>query len=357
LKPFPALGEISSDTDNIQSHIQTACANGAPMKYTISGAPGMVYHWNSDLGNSVFKDSSGNIETDTLNNNILATWPKQANNHYLHVFGEDGGCYSFTKSLTVQVNNLPIVSLHGDVNLCQGQDYTFNIDTGRYKLITWSNQTTGHIYTTNKNDTVVVVVTDSKNCVGSDTAIVRVFPLPKVYLGKDTMLCGQSTLVLDAGNSGANYLWSNGGLRNDSLSQTITVDKTYGSNHISVLVTVNELPYNIECSNSDTIWIIKCNEIFAKDSIYTVFTPNGDGFNDSWKIPGLSDRPSDHPKAIVQVYDRWGRLVFQSQPGYPKDWDGRDANGKYLPMDNYYYIINLNEKNAAPVTGSITILR
>jgi gliding motility-associated-like protein len=140
-------------------------------------------------------------------------------------------------------------------------------------------------------------------------------------------------------------------------TQTISLNKQNGGKKVSVLVTVVEQPYNIECSNSDTIWIIKCNEIFAKDSIYTVFTPNGDGKNDSWKIPGLSDRPSDHPKAVVQVYDRWGRLVFQSQPGYPMDWDGRDASGKYLPMDNYYYIISLNEKNTAPVYGSITIIR
>ncbi len=196
MKPYPALGEISSENivSTQQSRTQTACASGLPEKYSISGQAGMAYHWNTDLGHSVFKDSSGKVETDTLKNNILITWPSHAANHNLVVYGEAGGCFSLAKSLIVQVNNLPVVSLGGDVNLCQGQGDTFTID-GNYKSIKWPDQTTGDTYSTNKNDTVVVVVTDQKNCVGTDTAIVKVYPLPVVKLGKDTMLCGDHTLV------------------------------------------------------------------------------------------------------------------------------------------------------------------
>ncbi len=138
-------------------------------------------------------------------------------------------------------------------------------------------------------------------------------------------------------------------------TQTITIDKTYGGDLVSVTVTVAELPSNIDCSNSDTIRIIKCDTVFSKAAVPTAFTPNGDGYDDNWKIPGLNDQ---YKHAIVQVYDRWGRLVYQSTAGYPDPgWDGRDANGKYAPMDNYYYIINFNQNNIPSVVGSITIIR
>ena len=35
-------------------------------------------------------------------------------------------------------------------------------------------------------------------------------PMPVVGLGSDTALCGNNSLVLDAGNPGATYLWSTG---------------------------------------------------------------------------------------------------------------------------------------------------
>jgi gliding motility-associated-like protein len=349
MKPIPAIGEISSDdiVTTQQSRLQSVCANGIPKLYSISGGLGMTYYWNTDIKNSVFTNKYGTPSIDTLKDSIYVSWPKTAADHYLIVFGETAGCVTPSKSLAIHVNNLPVVSLEGDVNLCQGQETTFTIH-GDFKSIRWANQAIDSTYTTNKNDTVVVVVTDPKNCIGTDTAIVKVIPLPVVYLGKDTMLCGEHTLLLDAGNSGAKYLWSTG-----ENNQTITIGKLAGGKLISVKVTVNDQPYNIECSNSDSIRIITCNILFTKDSIPTAFTPNGDGENDTWRIPGIAD----HAKAVVEVYDRWGRIVFHSLPGYIKEWNGRDDGGNFVPMDNYYYIINLNEKNAAPVVGSITIIR
>jgi gliding motility-associated-like protein len=84
--------------------------------------------------------------------------------------------------------------------------------------------------------------------------------------------------------------------------------------------------------------------------IPNVFTPNGDGVNDVWEIGGLNY----YPEVTVKVFDRWGRMIFSSAPGYPKPWKG-ERNGTLLSMDAYYYIIDL-KNGSAPIRGSVTLI-
>jgi gliding motility-associated-like protein len=54
-----------------------------------------------------------------------------------------------------------------------------------------------------------------------------------------------------------------------------------------------------------------------------VFSPNGDGINDEWRIPQLAY----YPECIVEVYSRTGSLVYRSMPGYSTPWDGKSKAG------------------------------
>jgi gliding motility-associated-like protein len=110
------------------------------------------------------------------------------------------------------------------------------------------------------------------------------------------------------------------------------------------------------CVASDTITILACRlrDFPETMEIPNTFTPNDDGDNDVWNIFDLRN----YPESVVEVFDRWGRRVFLSGRGYPVPWDGRDANGRALPVETYYYIIHLNDgANSEPVTGTITIIR
>ncbi|MBT4410224.1 MAG: T9SS type B sorting domain-containing protein, partial [Bacteroidetes bacterium] len=86
-------------------------------------------------------------------------------------------------------------------------------------------------------------------------------------------------------------------------------------------------------------------------SIPNAFTPNADGVNDFWEIRALEN----YPDAIVAIFDRSGKLVFESSAGYPEPWDGK-YNGEYLPLGTYYFVIKLNEILDL-VNGSLTIIR
>jgi gliding motility-associated-like protein len=82
------------------------------------------------------------------------------------------------------------------------------------------------------------------------------------------------------------------------------------------------------------------------------FSPNGDGVNDFFVI----DRISKFPDAQVQIFNRWGNLIFTSDKGYTKPWNGK-FNGNGLSVGTYYYAIDLNVDGEEIITGPISILK
>ncbi len=85
--------------------------------------------------------------------------------------------------------------------------------------------------------------------------------------------------------------------------------------------------------------------------IPSAITPNSDGFNDVWKIRGIEL----YPEAVIEIYNRWGQLLFKSDKGYHQKWDGT-YNGKDQPIDTYFYVIKLNN-TSEPIKGHLTIVR
>jgi gliding motility-associated-like protein len=68
------------------------------------------------------------------------------------------------------------------------------------------------------------------------------------------------------------------------------------------------------------------------------FTPNGDGFNDTWNISGFSNPE----KAIIYIFDRYGKLLKEIFPS-GSGWDGTYC-GKELPSTDYWFRL-LYEEN------------
>lgn len=89
--------------------------------------------------------------------------------------------------------------------------------------------------------------------------------------------------------------------------------------------------------------------------IPTGFTPNGDHTNDRWRITPVQQTDS-FSKSIIKVYDKRGVLVYQSV-GLESEWDGK-FNNELLPVDTYYYTIDLNLPTAKAVyNGWVVILQ
>ena len=107
------------------------------------------------------------------------------------------------------------------------------------------------------------------------------------------------------------------------------------------------------CVSMDTIIVDECNAEFFFRDIPTAITPNGDGTNDIWNIAKLAG----FTEAEVEIYSRWGTLVWKSEPGYSEPWDGTDMRGNPVPMDSYHFVIKLNVGTVDRITGIITVIR
>lgn len=81
-----------------------------------------------------------------------------------------------------------------------------------------------------------------------------------------------------------------------------------------------------------------------------IFSPNGDGINDTWKIPLIEY----YPESRIEIFTRNGQLIYKSK-GYLPVWDGRSNNGSIVPVGVYYYLIKQNDKQK-PVTGTVTVV-
>ncbi|HET8838544.1 MAG TPA: T9SS type B sorting domain-containing protein [Flavobacteriaceae bacterium] len=80
------------------------------------------------------------------------------------------------------------------------------------------------------------------------------------------------------------------------------------------------------------------------------FTPNGDGINDQWGIPGL-------PGTVIHIFDRYGKLLATiDNPG--SSWDGT-SNGKEMPSSEYWFSIKYPAENNRfkMFMGSFTLKR
>ncbi|HZB14516.1 MAG TPA: gliding motility-associated C-terminal domain-containing protein, partial [Chryseolinea sp.] len=88
--------------------------------------------------------------------------------------------------------------------------------------------------------------------------------------------------------------------------------------------------------------------------IPNAFTPNGDQQNDTWHINLLNT--DEVNKAMIKVFDKRGVMIHESI-GFEKEWDG-SSNGQTLPVDTYYYTIDLNLSYMKKTyKGTVAILR
>ncbi len=189
--------------------------------------------------------------------------------------------------------------------------------------------------------TFTVVVTDLNNCSSTATYIVEE-PFEGMKLTGDVfdVSCkdqhdGAIDLTVYNGTAPYTYAWSNGETTED-------LENLDGGNYIIIVTDI----YN--CTVTDT-FTVKVTNIECIH-IYNVFTPNGDGVNDTWDI----DNIYLYPDVEVNVFNQWGNKVFSST-GYKEPWDGT-YNGKPLPAATYYYTLDLKNGDA-PYSGSVTIMK
>ena len=133
------------------------------------------------------------------------------------------GCGGPRTEVPVTVDAMPVVNMP-DTTACG----SVTLDAGGpWPSYIWSNGDTTQTSLISLTGTYSVAILNGL-CNAVDTAVVTINDLPLVALGSDTLLCNGSTLLLDAGNPGAGYMWNT-----LDITQTINVD-TAGTYSVTV---------------------------------------------------------------------------------------------------------------------------
>ncbi len=139
---------------------------------------------------------------------------------------------------------------------------------------------------------------------------------------------------------------------NDNNSVLINVT---GSGHYVYSITDSNGPYqdsnlfeNI-APGFHTVYIKDLNGCGITEKTIAVlgvpkfFTPNGDGYNETWNVEGVN--ADFYSKSIIYIFDRFGKLIKQISP-LGSGWDGTFL-GDPLPADDYWYTAKFEDGREA----------
>jgi gliding motility-associated-like protein len=193
-----------------------------------------------------------------------------------------------------------------------------------------------------------------------DSVIVSILtPTTPAQAGSDKTICsGESTVLGTDSISNVVYTWQQTG---STLSCTNCPHPTAMPDSSTFYVLSRQ-----ECSfiSYDTVrvFIDDCNPTFT---VPTVFTPNYDGVNDTW---GIKFSSINHISNFsVDVYDRWGLLVFSSNPSHTPNpelntpnlkWDGHTPSGEACSSGTYFYVITFTKNEEVQrLKGFLSLFR
>ena len=201
-----------------------------------------------NLENEYFACSGNSVTLDPGLGYINAYWSNGANTREITVnypgtysvnLVDDNGC-TYTDQTVVTLVEVPVPQLGPNQAACDGAVITLDAGAG-YHSYAWSNGASSASIDVTTTGRYQLEVSSPEGCTASAEVDVTIFPVPVVELGDSLVLCQSGEL--DAGVSGAAYLWSNG-----ETTRTIWVEES-GTYEVQV--------YTLEgCQAMDVIEVV-----------------------------------------------------------------------------------------------------
>jgi|26BtaG_2_1085354.scaffolds.fasta_scaffold00004_161 gliding motility-associated-like protein len=258
------------------------------------------------------------------------------------------GCVA-TAEINVGLGTVEI-DLGPNVETCFNEPLLLNATPSNYDASEGSYEWTfnGSILTDETNPTLYVteigtygVTVTVGGCSATDS--IEVLPqddLEVSIVEGDLEVCPNEphTLTATTSSEGATFQWFlNGtpiaGETNSTLEFSIAAGAV-GSQNYSVEITLGG------CTGTDDV-DVRLYPI-GNCVISQGISPNGDGYNDTLDLTFLNDRTGIKK---LQIFNRLGTLVFD-QVNYTNQWAGKTNDGNDLPTGTYFYVIELNGKDA-----------
>lgn len=246
------------------------------------------------------------------------------------------GC-SATSASTI-VNEIPLltagISANGPLDLCQGETVTLTAIGGT--SWTWSTGATSQSITVSNAGSYYVVASDQ--C-GSDTTAALTVSVTNGLptAGISAAQFGYTITFTDNSTGATSWSWNFGDNTSSSEQNPVHEYSTSGVYMVTLIVSNS-------CGSDTTSMLLELGDGTDQLGLFNAFSPNGDGYNDTWTIP-LAELYSNNTVTIV---NRWGNEVWKAS-AYDNNnvvWNGQNLNGDNLPDGSYFYIITYNGKDS-----------
>lgn len=325
------------------------CA-GSPIQFVSGFPPTPNTSWYWDFGDlQTFSSTTTNTATHT--------YTVAQNNITVKHMVEVAGCKSDTSTSLIQaIYPVPVAafSIQKDT-VCENRPVQFSSALTGITAWQWNfGNGTGssappftRTYSTAGTYSVSLSVTGTGGCVSAvANDILVVSPQPRVDAGADKFILGGGFAILAATVSPASaytYAWSPA--LELSAPNILQPTARPSATRVYTLVATD---VNSHCAGSDDVLVKIIPELYIPNA----FTPDGNGINDTWRIPSLSI----YPNAQVTIYNRYGNIIYDRRDYYNYPWDGT-WKGVKQPAGAYVYFIRLNDARAQVFQGEVIIIR
>lgn len=283
-----SFGCPASDTINVTVNPGTVIVDlgndttfmncNAPPFILDAGNPGATYIWS----------------TTEITQTIVVT---TSGMYYVTVTDSLGCTESDTINVTI-INNDIDVDLGNDTTVCS----CILLDAGNPgATFMWCSGQNYPIINVCVTGTYCVTVSNG-TCIDSDTINIIVNPPPSIDLGTDTIFVTDS-LILNAGNPGATYMWSTG---DTTISITIVASGQY-------YVTITD-PFG--CTASDTIYVEIINGIHENDADLSMNVYPNPSSDNTFTLAFMLKEKTDTEIRIINVL---GKVIYSEKL---KDFSG-----------------------------------
>ena len=275
--------------------------------------------------------------------------------------------------------------------------YYYSLNGAQNQLVSDEVQNSSNYNLSIGNNLFYVRIESPNTCFQIVALELQLVSKPILNINDIMPICQGETIIINAGNDYDTYLWSTNEISSSiivsqpgnytvtvskihgtticsstknftvvnsnigTISEIITSDWTQNENTISVLLSSNSLgnyEYSlngIDFQDNNTFYGLENGEytVYVRDKngcgissedIYLLmypkfFTPNGDGYNDFWKIKFSENEPN----LKVKIFDRYGKFLFEFYPN-SIGWDGKFNNIDSPSTDYWFVVIRENGK-------------
>ena len=300
---------IGNETFDISLQTPVIMGTQVPALYTLT------YHENlADAQNSA--NALSNLTTYNPPNNPQTVYAR------LH-FNALPNCYEIT-SFEVFAGKIPALNLDATYLKCNANSITISATTPNLPSTTysWSDGTVGSDVTVTQLGQTLLTATATNSyglqnisCTTSQSITVNLSTVPTIDEVKvvDWTNAENSITILASDPTWYEYALNAGAFQDSNVFDHLPADV--------YTLTIQD---KLGCGKiNQEVWILNYPKFF---------TPNGDGFNDFWKIKNSELEPN----LKVYLYDRYGKLIKYLDA--EASWNG-DFIGSPLTADDYWFVV------------------